>query len=244
MKYKIGLSTILFASHLTWAQAVAKPPPAQETPIEKAKENAKEVVEKVKDIANESQPRRAETNFFILGNYSPFDLILPSKLGATMGFVKHANKTYEFEYLKGSVPFLIDHMGSMDDTRYSLIVRSYYGGSFNFSYGLTYFDFGMRIGDEMMNRVTGGNYPNIEFIDLESIGFNLAIGNRWVIKHNITLGVDWISWAQPVIITKKEDAFLDYATNPEDRDDINTALNVISYFPRLAFLKFQIGMSF
>lgn len=88
------------------------------------------------------------------------------------------------------------------------------------------------------------NYPSIDLVSIEALGFNVAIGNRWTFDHNITLGIDWISWAQPVAVTNKKSAFLDSSANEEDKDDVDTALKIISYFPRFSFLKLQLGILF
>ena len=188
-----------------------------------------------------------KTDYFILGNYSLMDLLIPSKIGLSIGVVKSADVTWEIEYLKGSlsVPFVVEDLGKMEDEKISLIRRSYFGGnSFNFSYGLTYFDFSLHLGDKLLNRISGGNYPSLDLVRVQSAGFNLGIGNRWTFKKDITLGVDWISWSQPIFITKNNSSYLDYATNPEDRDRVDKAMKIISHFPRLAFLKFQFGVSF
>jgi hypothetical protein len=186
-------------------------------------------------------------SFFASVNYSPFDLLIPSKYGFTLGYIKSKEKTWEFEYLRGSisVPFIVEDLGKMTDERFSLMARSFFGGNtFNMSYGLSYFDFSLHLGDKLINRVSGGSYPSIDVVDIQSLGFNLAIGNRWTFDHNITFGVDWISWAQPVYVTNKKSLFLDYASNQEDRDAVDKSMKVISFFPRLAFLKLQLGMQF
>jgi hypothetical protein len=46
------------------------------------------------------------------------------------------------------------------------------------------------------------------------------------------------------MVTKKESAFLDYATNENDKDNVETALKTISYFPRFTLLKVQVGILF
>src|SRR5690606_30674611 len=144
------------------------------------------------------------------GNYSPLDLLIPSKYGGTIGYTQNADTSWEFEYLKGSVsvPFLVDDLGKMTDERFSIIRRSYLGSnSFNISYGLTYFDFSMHLGNKLLDRVTGGGYPAIDLVEVQSLGLNLGIGNRWIFNKNITFGVDWISWAQPFYVMKKKSAF-------------------------------------
>lgn len=219
----------------------------EETILEKADQKIDNTVDQVKKSLDETKDRRAQSKFFILGNWAPYDLIIPSKFGATLGLVRSEQKTWELEYMRGSVsvPSIIEDLGKMTDTRISLMARSYSDrNSFNLSYGLSYFDFSMTLGDKLLNRVTGGNYPALDLVQVQSLGAHFGIGNRWVFKKNFTLGVDWISWSQPLIILKKNNTFADYATNKKDKDDVETAVNIISYFPRISALKLQLGFSF
>lgn len=215
--------------------------------LDKAGQIAKDTTEQVSKTFAETRERRENADYFALANYSPFDLLIPSKYGFTLGYIKSADKTWEFEYLRGSisVPFIVEDLGKMTDERFSVIGRSYFGGnSFNFSYGLSYFDFSLYLGDKLLNRVTGGSYPSIDLVEIQSLGFNLAIGNRWSFNRNVTFGIDWISWTQPVYVTNKKSAFIEYASNQQDKDDVDKAMKLISYFPRLAFLKLQLGILF
>jgi hypothetical protein len=238
MKFSIRKNLILgFAFVIICSKCLS-----QETKQEAQKPSAQ-----VTELLLETKDRRANSKYVALLNYSPLDLLIPSKIGLTLGLVNGTEQTWELEYLKGSVsvPFVIEDLGKMTDERISLIGRSYFNNnSFNFSYGLSYFDFSLHLGDKLLNRVTGGNYPSIDVVQVQALGFNMAVGNRWVFDKNMTFGVDWVSWAQPVSVIKKNSSFLDYATNQEDRDDVEKAINFISYFPRLAFFKLQFGMSF
>lgn len=194
-----------------------------------------------------SRETREKTQYFVFGSYSPFDLLIPSKIGITGGYHQSGDITWEFEYLKGSVavPFVVKDLGSMTDEKFTLMKRTYFGGnSFNVSYGLSYFNFSLHLGDRLISRVTGGNYPSIDAVELKSLGGHFAFGNRWALKNGLSIGVDWFAWSQPLFITEKNSAFLTYATNQEDRDDVGKALNIISYFPRFAVIKFQVGYLF
>ncbi|NUN05402.1 MAG: hypothetical protein HUU57_06550, partial [Bdellovibrio sp.] len=197
-------------------------------------------------LLDESRQRREQNSYFALGNYSSLDLIIPGKIGVTVGLNNSADKSWEFEYLSGSfgVPLFIADLGKISDKRMSLIKRSFFGSnSFNVSYGVTYFSFDADLGDKFVNSING-NYPSAKVVGLKSWGFNLGIGNRWTIREDITIGVDWISWSQPVFASERQDDFVNYSTNPEYKDDVDTALKVLSYLPRLAILKLQFGMMF
>lgn len=241
----INLFIGLFVLTLSLSSNAEEPTDPRDT--EKTKQQIQKPSEQVTQILLETKDRRASSDYIAMLNYSPFDLLIPSKIGFTLGFICNVDQIWEFEYLKGSVsvPFIIEDLGSMTDERFSIIGRSFLArNSFNFSYGISYHDFSLHLGDKLLNRVTGGSYPSIDVVQIQSLGFNLGVGNRWTFDKNITFGVDWVSWAQPVLITKKNSDFLNYATNEEDRDDVEKGIKFISYFPRLSFLKLQFGLSF
>jgi hypothetical protein len=184
--------------------------------------------------------------YYAMLNYSPIDLLIPSKFGVTAGLVKTNDTTWELEYLRGSlsVPFVVDDLGGMTDERFSLIGRHYVGNSFNWNYGATYFAFKADLGSKFVDRLPVDVPSEVKLIDIQALGFNLGLGNTWRFAENFIFGVDWIEWSQPVFILKKESSFSKYATNSGDIDIIDKAMNTASYFPRLTFLKVQLGMSF
>ncbi len=242
------LLSLLILSVPAWAEE--PPPAAAPAPsfFEKSVDAVENAADKVSQSLSDTKARRRTEDYFVLGNYSPFDLLIPSKIGASFGVIRlGGNKTWELEYLNGSVavPFLVKDLGKMSDTRISLIGRNYFGGnSFNLSYGFSYFDFSLHLGDSLLSGLSGGAYPSIDLIQIQSLGYNVAVGNRWSLDHNIAIGVDWISWAQPVFTMSKKSEFLDHATNAEDRDKVDTAMKIITYFPRFAAFKVQLGILF
>lgn len=202
-------------------------------------ENAKELPAK--------SPPTPEQHIFALATYSLIDPIITGKIGATVGVAASERKSWEIEYLRGSwaVPFYIQDIGSVTDERVSLIVRTApSGGSFQFSYGLSYFRIHAHLGDALLNRISQGGYPSADLLAIQALGFNIGLGNRWRLAHGITVGVDWVSWAQPLISLERKAAFMDVASNSADRDDVDTALKVFTYFPRVVFLKLQAGVQF
>lgn len=192
------------------------------------------------------EPDCAKYDYLALLTYSPIDLLIPSKIGASFGYMESADKIWEFEYLRGSLsaPFVVGDLGKMTDERVSVMKRSYSGSnSFNFSYGITYYNFSLRLGSDILSRVSGGQGA-MDMIQIQSLGVNLGLGHRWSIAKNITAGVDWVSWSQPLLTLKKDAAFLDQANDANDKDDVDKAVKLITYFPRFVFLKLQVGVLF
>lgn len=212
-----------------------------------AAESARAAAQSLGSELSRSRERRAQGRVVALLDYSLIDLLIPSKKGLSVGWMKGADKTWELEYLQGSVavPFVVKDLGEMSDERITLLGRSFMGSnSFNFSYGISYLKFSIHLGNEFLNRVSGGGYPAIDLLEIETMGFYLGLGNRWTFKKNITFGVDWITWTQPVNLLKREAPYLTYASDAGDRDTVDSALGLITYFPRLTLLKAQLGMQF
>lgn len=220
--------------------------------VEKASEEISKAADKIENLVapETSRDYRSRTVGYGLINYAPLDLIIPSKIGLTLGWTQSADQSWEFEYLRGkaSVPFVIEDLGSVTDERFSVLGRSYFGSnSFNLSYGLAYNKFNMHLGSAFLSGVSGVPAASIDLVDIQSVGFNIGIGNRWTFKHNITLSVDWISWSQPVWVTKDDVPLLDDPNanmSDSDREDVDDAKKWASYLPRLSLFKIQLGMMF
>lgn len=204
-------------------------------------------VKAVNTELNSTRTSREKSKYFAIGSYSAADLIIPGKWGVTAGKVLNADKTYELEYLRGSlsIPFFIDNLGGMTEQRLSFIARSYFGyNSFNVGYGITYNDFSIKYGSDLLNRISGSYPSSVESLSIKTLGVNFSIGNRWQISDNIIFGLDWFSWSQPITEIERKNDFTKYATNQNDKDESEKAARSISYLPRFAVLKLQLGISF
>lgn len=184
--------------------------------------------------------------FFGSINYSFLDIPIFAKFGATLSYFTDTHHLIEFEYMTGSIgtAVLFADIGSIIDTKISLKRRSYYGGTFNMHYGITYFNFSAKLGDDLMNNVSNNTYPSLDMVDVEAFGATFGIGNSWAFKNNVVVGIDWLSIAQPILVTKKEAPYLDYSTDPGDKDDVETALRIISYLPRISLIQVYLGYKF
>lgn len=210
---------------------------------------ATESKEPVPESAPKSQPEKPvklTTRTISAGiNYSPFDLFVPSKFGATAGWKLNPKSAIELEYLRSSlsVPFLFEALGGMTDHRLSLIMRNRFkNGSFNYFYGLAYHMFDVRVGNELISRAIP-HAADFDELTLNSLGVVLGIGNRWEIYDSVQLGVDWISWSQPILETSRKTEFLNYVAE-RDRGRIEDVLDFVDGFPRFAAAKLYLGMLF
>ncbi len=212
-----------------------------------AKDAVVDATETVTDKIAYTQIKRGMSDYYVLGAYSAVDLLIPGKYGITVGLNNTVDRTWEFEYLRGSysLPFILEDLGEMKDERFSLMTRSYSGrNSFHISYGLSYFKYSIKLGNEIISRVPGANASSVDLIELESLGANFGIGNRWAFRNGFTIGVDWLAISQPIFMTKKRNAFMDYATNEDDKKNIEKAGNTIAKFPRFTAFKVQMGYTF
>jgi len=213
---------------------------------DKAADAVKETVQDAQKALSHSRLMRQTYKYYGTLNYAPVDLILPSKFGFTLGYVDTPEKTWEFEYLKSSVsvPFIIDDLGEMTDERFSVITRDYFGTeTFNLSYGLTYYKFKVHLGNKYLASVAP-NIPDVELMRVDSLGFNVGIGNRWIFSNRWIVGLDWISWSQPVFTTRYNDKYAELTNDPNDKNTAADVLKLIKWVPRITLLKLQIGYSF
>jgi hypothetical protein len=163
-----------------------------------------------------SKDWRRDKRFALFVNYAAFDLFLPGKKGASAVFMESEDNSWELEYLKAdiAVPLLIQNLGAIEETRISLLKRSFWGSnSFSGYFGLSFNSLSVTLGDELLSKLTNGAVPNSNLLVLNSIGLNAGVGNRWTIWKGVTYGADWIGFSQPLLTTRRDAKVLDFATN-------------------------------
>ncbi len=218
--------------------------------VDYIKNKSKEAQVQIEDKTNESADRRSNYNWGIYGHYAPIDLLIPSKKGVSFHWTTADGfEQYEAQYLKGSlsVPMLITDLGKIQDERISFLKRNFKEQSnFNWYWGISYISFDATIGPDFLNWLIPGNViPNIDLIDIRSIGIDFGVGHSWYFKTNFSLGIDWFSISQPIYVIKKEAPYLEaQTTSTDEKDKIRKAVDTISYFPRLSFLKISLGYNF
>lgn len=189
----------------------------------------------------------AETNRpYLMGNYSYFDLLAPGKWGLSAGISEDDSHAWELEYLKGSIsgPWVMEDLGSVQDTRISLIRRSnIWFDTFNVGYGLSYFDFKIYLGNEILDSVSD-NAPSVDVASSQAVGTYFSVGNRFEFAKNWIFGIDWFSWSQPWVLIDSKSDFLGRSGEEEERELVRDALNLVHQFPRLAAFKLQLGRKF
>lgn len=184
--------------------------------------------------------------FYALFNYSYLDLLVPGKWGGTLGAKQNLKHSWELEYLKGSIstPWIMDDIGSVTDQRTSLIRRSQiWFDSFNVGYGISYFDFNVHLGSELLDSVSGSESSS-DIVKARALGTYFSIGNRWEFGGRGIVSIDWFGWSQPWIRLEERTKFFDRAEEEDDRSTAQDALSVVYRFPRFTLLKLQLGLRF
>lgn len=235
------MSCALGFSTLAWAQTQPK---ESESVAEAASQ----------PVASGNQPFEHSLRAVRL-QYAPLDLLLPSKWGmALQGQV--LGETLELDYASASVsvPWVLKDLGSMSEKRLQLSFISPIGDSahalqgWNFRWGLSLNSFQIRLGDALLSRLSGGVYPSLDVVDLQTLGIVGSIGYRglWgnLQQAHWGWGIDLFSWAQPLITTKNSAPFLDAVTDREDRESVEQAIRVVRLFPRWTLGRFSVAYRF
>lgn len=222
--------------------------------LESSKEFIQQRSEKIQTEYNQASDNslnlRLNYNYGLYLHYAPIDLLIPSKKGVSFHFNSDENKVqHEFQYLKGSysIPLLIADIGKIQDERISYLRRKFVSDSnFNWYWGLSYVSFDATIGPDLLNYILPGNIiPNIDLIDIRTIGLDLGIGHRWYFKTNFSVSLDWLAITQPLIILKKEAPYLEAQNSSEsEKDSFKKSIDLITYFPRFSVIKLGIGYNF
>ena len=179
-------------------------------------------------------------------NFAYVDVFIPGKLGLSFGKKANERHEWELEFLRGSIssPSLLEDIGEVVDQRLTLIGRFRpFSGSFNLGYGLAYIHFTAFLGNSLLETISE-DAPSSDVIDARALGSYFSVGNRWQLGEGLSIGVDWISWSQPLVRLKQESDFLDYVDDEDDKETVKDALDLFYHFPRITLLKFQLGWVF
>lgn len=213
---------------------------------EKAKTAAQKTKEVVQSTFSNGGDHREAKTISIVGEYSVIDLLIPGKLGGSIGILQDRGSTIEAEYLGASfsVPAFIDDIGRFSDKRISLVRRSYGDhNSFNLHYGLSYFDTMITVGSKYL--ATASNTAAYsELMKQRSIGFIFGLGNRWTLENGFTFGIDWFSYAQPLLVVDQDSSIINAIQDQGAKQTLQDAFQASLYFPRFSFFKVGLGWSF
>ena len=239
---------LLFFSSLAIAQTSTSTSTSTSEPTlgEKAKAGAHQVKQTVQETISNGGDRREQSKVSVIAEYSPLDLILPAKVGGSLGYIQSREKTFEVEYLGASLsaPWFVGDVGSFSDRRIALVERSYaQRNSFNIHYGLAYFDTDIHVGSSYLASATGAAVYS-DLMRERSIGVIFGVGSRWTFPHGLTLSCDWFSWAQPVFVIDQDSSLINSIQDSSAKATLQDAFQASLFFPRFSFMKVGLGWAF
>jgi hypothetical protein len=238
----------IFISILVTRLVTAQTEPTPTSFIDEAKKNISDVAESVNSNLVSSTLNRHFIKHGITLQYSPIDLIIPSKTGISYYYSSFdTSKQYEVQYLRGKIALngVIDDLASTTDERFSFLIRNLPRNSnFNWFYGFSYLALEAELGSRFLSTISNTNIPDADIFKVSSIGIDIGLGHRWYFNNGFTLGADWIGVSQPVIQIKKEAHYQEASTNQQNKDDAEKILNLLSIYPRIYALKLMLGYSF
>jgi hypothetical protein len=213
------------------------------------KEKSVEAAEKAEVKTNESVEKRKNYDYGAHLIYSPIDLVIPGKYGASVYMASEdKNSQYELQWVRGSysLSLLSVDFGKIVDQRISLLKRNFsQSGNFNWYYGLSYITFEGTLGASILNTLPSGQSLNADLIDVQTLGLDLGFGHRWYFENNFSFSIDWLGISQPLVTLKKEAAFLSSSSSSQtDVDNVQKSMDLFAVIPRLYTLKVSLGYNF
>lgn len=216
---------------------------------------AEQVAEKIKEKVPEEVVETVIEPVLILSafrpwlvaiHYSYLDFVLPGKYGIKVSRRDTSTSMWELEYTHGSfTPFFISDIGKFTEDRISLVRRNGANGvaGFQWFYGAFYQNFKLEIGSALLNRLNG-TYPSADLISISSLGAMIGVGYGWLIKEKFLIGIDAITYSQPLIQVGRDTRFLDVVSDATDRDKVEAGVKIMQYLPRLSVAKIVFGYGF
>lgn len=247
MKKWMGLLLLTFTISLAQAQEkpVPTPPPAIAAPV--PVESGQSAAEKFKQAFAGARAARSQTPYTVLANYTLLEMWVLTKYGLTAAYNESPEKTYELEYMRGSLGigyFGID-IGKIEEQRLSFLLRSFSSrNSFSFAYGGYVNEITANLGNDYLATVPGVSRSSVELMKVQTLGASFALGNRWQLKNGFVWSFDWLAIYWPLAVLNQDSPFIDKSADPGKRGKADDAMTVFRRIPALGALKIQLGFSF
>jgi hypothetical protein len=244
--------------------AAPTPPPALAAPVppttpeptawDKTKDKASDALDYgagkwngLKSAINSASLNRARTPWSVTANYAFLEMWVLTKYGLTVARNESAAKTYELEYMTGSLGigyFGVD-IGKIEEQRLALMSRSFSErNSFSWFYGAYINQIQAHLGNDYLATVPGVTRSSVELMELQTLGATFGIGNRWQLKNGFTWGVDWLSVHWPLMVLQQDSPFIANSNDPSKRNSADDAMDVFKRLPSFGAFKLQLGYSF
>ena len=180
-------------------------------------------------------------------SFSPLGLAVPFKIGASVAWRFNASWVGEIGYFYGHFGFgsrFLD-LASFTESLTNIQLRYFPSRSFNWLIGLNNQTYDARIGSLLLGRVSGGTVPSgIDVLRVSTLGLQLGLGNRWELSNGFLIGIDWLVLNIPLQTLDTHAPYLDYVSNPDDRQSVDDFIRFMRFLPTGALIKLTLGWTF
>lgn len=215
---------------------------AQEESIQKIEESAKQLQQSVKRTPKYRNEHRITTAL----NYSFLDVWTLGKFGASASW-QLTERAWELNYQRGSfgLGVFVADIGKITEQRLQFFTRSYGSRtSFNWFYGIFYDDVKVRLGNDILNKVSQGSYPNVDLMTMQTAGVTWGFSNRWQRRDGLSFGIDWFEINIPLTTIDQDVPILGSDAENGDKTRIRDALEFFENIPTAALARVYVGYSF
>lgn len=172
----------------------------------------------------------------------------PMKYGASLGYLQDANKTYELDYLRGSLglSFKGINLISFEETLVLARWRWYADmNSFNLSFAFGERRYTFDLGDDVFEDAPGVPFNTAyKVAEIRNWVVTSGIGNRWQFDQGFTLGVDWFELIVPIGQGQTHSRLYDAMEDSGAKRNLKRVFSVLRYGPTFNAFKVQLGWAF
>lgn len=182
----------------------------------------------------------------VTGSYSLLDTWTLGKFGIS-GAWQMQERAWELNYQRGSfgLGVFVADIGKISEQRVQILTRSFGSRrSLNWFYGAFYNDVNVSIGNDILNNVSQGSYPDADLLILRTAGITWGLGQRWQRENGVGFGVDWFEINIPLTTLEQDVPILGSDAEEGDKRRIRNALDILENIPTATLLRVHVGYSF
>lgn len=169
----------------------------------------------------------------------------PIKYGINASYLRDPNWMYEIGYFTGGINFGISkiNVGGFNEGLLTASARfSPWSGSFNWIFGVSHHAYHVRLGNAIVSRLTG--VGKLDVLNVQTLGLQAGLGNRWQIADNVSIGVDWFVVDIPLTTLRLDSPAFDSYSDPNDRREVEEALDFMKRLWTFNVLKTTLAYNF
>lgn len=173
--------------------------------------------------------------------YSLLSLPFPGSKGAALNINLGKNWQLVFDYMSTGIEvnFSKLNLAGFNQKQYGIKARRYFGNSFNLGFGYVRRNNEIYLNPSIYDiRITEANARTEAYADLA----HFSLSNRWQFG-NWSAGIEWLSLDIP-LGGKVSKSASDLADNEEDKKDIRSAEDVLTWYPNISSMTVSVGYMF